>query len=59
MELLNLNNSTTRELNFDGFVEVVRCAKYLANQGIADRGTTVKKDEKLLTQNPMETLRPY
>ena len=52
MELLNPNNSTTQELNFDGFVEVVRCGKYLANQGIAYRRTTVKKDDKTFDSEP-------
>ena len=56
-ELLNPDNSTAQELNFDGFVEVVRCAKYLANQGISYRGTTVKNDEKHLTQSPVVTSR--
>ena len=38
--------------NIDGFVEVVRCAKYLANQGIAYRGITVKKDDKTFDSEP-------
>ena len=52
MKLLKTDNWTTQELNFDGFVEVVRCAKYLANQGIAYRGTTVKKDDKTFDSEP-------
>ena len=46
MELLNPNNSTTQELNFDCFVEVVRCAEYIVNQRIACRGKAVKNDKE-------------